>query len=83
LKRTAIAITKNANGKVTLWYKGEDVIRVTGRKDVYGEVEEFICNTCRFDKKKTADWVIEGPRKVSHKSVISSNHYEFETAAGC
>jgi len=64
-------------GKVTLWYKGEDVIRVTGRKDVYGEVEEFICNTCRFDKKKTADWVIEGPRKVSHKSVISSNHYEF------
>jgi NADH-quinone oxidoreductase subunit G len=40
-------------------------------------VEEFICNTCRFDKKKTADWVIEGPRKISHKSVISSNHYEF------
>jgi NADH-quinone oxidoreductase subunit G len=66
----------NCNGKVTLWYKGEDVLRVTARKDVYGEVEEFICNTCRFDKKKTADWVIEGPRKVSHKSVISSNHYE-------
>jgi NADH-quinone oxidoreductase subunit G len=62
-------------GKVTLWYKGEDVIRVTARKDEYGEAEEFICNTCRFDKKKTSDWVIEGPRKVSHKSVISSNHY--------
>jgi NADH-quinone oxidoreductase subunit G len=67
---------EKCNGKVTLWYKGEDVIRVTARKDVYGEVEEFICNTCRFDKKKTADWVIEGPRKVSHQSVISSNHYE-------
>jgi NADH-quinone oxidoreductase subunit G len=67
------------NGKVTLWYKGEDVLRVTARKDKYGEVEEFICNTCRFDKKKTADWVIEGPRKISHKSVISANHYEFKT----
>ncbi|MVN20053.1 2Fe-2S iron-sulfur cluster-binding protein [Mucilaginibacter arboris] len=62
-------------GKVTLWYKGEDVLRVTGRKDVYGEVEEFICNTCRFEKKRTDDWVIEGPRNVSNTSVISSNHY--------
>jgi NADH-quinone oxidoreductase subunit G len=66
---------EKCNGKVTLWYKGEEVLRVTARKDVYGEVEEFICNTCRFDKKKTADWVIEGPRKISDRSVISSNHY--------
>jgi NADH-quinone oxidoreductase subunit G len=65
------------NGKVTLWYKGEEVMRVTARKDQYGEVEEFICNTCRFDKKKTSDWVIEGPRMISNKSVISSNHYDF------
>jgi NADH-quinone oxidoreductase subunit G len=63
-------------GKVTLWYKGEEVLRVTGRKDEYGEVEDFICNTCRFDKKDTKDWVIEGPRKVSRQSVINSNHYE-------
>jgi len=63
------------SGKVTLWYKGEDVIRVTARKDEYGEVEEFICNTCRFDKKKTSDWVIEGPRKINSHSVISANHY--------
>ncbi|WP_207421951.1 2Fe-2S iron-sulfur cluster-binding protein [Desertivirga brevis] len=63
------------SGKVTLWYKGEDVIRVTARKDEYGEVEEFICNTCRFDTKKTSDWVIEGPRKISPHSVISANHY--------
>ncbi|MGI4728237.1 MAG: 2Fe-2S iron-sulfur cluster-binding protein [Janthinobacterium lividum] len=67
--------TDKCSGKVTLWYKGEDVLRVTGRKDVYGEVEEFICNTCRFDKKKTADWVIEGPRNVANTSVISANHY--------
>lgn len=64
------------SGKVTMWYKGEEVLRVTGRKDQYGEVKEFICNTCRFDKKATADWVIEGPKKVERTSVISLNHYE-------
>ena len=64
------------SGKVRLWYKGEDVIRVTARKDEFGEVEEFICNTCRFDKKRTEDWVIEKPAPISHKSVISANHYE-------
>ncbi|RRN76494.1 Fe-S-binding domain-containing protein, partial [Pseudoxanthomonas sp. SGD-10] len=64
------------SGKVTLWYKGQDVLRVTARKDQYGEVEEFICNTCRFDKKSTEDWIIEGPRNVSNKSVIGANHYE-------
>jgi NADH-quinone oxidoreductase subunit G len=68
--------TDKCGGRVTLWYKGEDVLRVTGRKDQYGEVEKFICNTCRFDKKKTSDWVIEGPRKVSNQSVISANHYD-------
>ena len=64
------------SGKVTLWYKGEEVLRVTARKDTYGEAEAFICNTCRFDKKATADWVIEGPRTVKRTSVISANHYE-------
>lgn len=63
------------NGKVVLWYKGDDVLRVTGRKDQWGELEEFICNTCRFDRKKTSDWNIEGPRKIDSKSVISANHY--------
>lgn len=66
------------SGKVTLWYKGDEVLRVTARKDQWGEVEEFICNTCRFDRKKTSDWVIEGPRKIAHTSVISSNHYEMQ-----
>ena len=63
-------------GNVTLWYKGDEVLRVTGRKDQFGEVGDFICNTCRFETKKTSDWVIEGPRQISHTSVISSNHYE-------
>ncbi len=65
----------SCSGKVTLWYKGEDVLRVTARKDEYDEVEEFICNTCRFDKKKTEDWNLEDPTKVSPESVIASNHY--------
>ncbi|MFM6953924.1 MAG: 2Fe-2S iron-sulfur cluster-binding protein [Sphingobacteriaceae bacterium] len=64
------------SGKVTLWYKGDDVIRVTARKDENNEVEEFICNTCRFDKKATSDWVIEGPRAIANTSVISANHYD-------
>ena len=64
------------NGKVTLWYKGEDVIRVTARKDQFGEVDEFICNECRFEKKLTLDWTIEQPTLISDTSVISSNHYD-------
>lgn len=63
-------------GKVVLWYKGEDVLRVTGRKDEWGEVEEFICDTCRFDTKLTSDWVIEGPRTINRHSVISANKYK-------
>ncbi len=63
-------------GKVTLWYQGEEVLRVTGRKNEFGEIEEFICNTCRFDKKHTQDWVIEGPAKISRHSVIVQNHNE-------
>lgn len=66
---------KKCVGKVRLWYKGDEVFRVTGRKDEWGEVENFICNECRFDKKKTSDWNIEGPSKISHHSVISQNHY--------
>lgn len=63
-------------GKVVLWYKGEDVLRVTGRKDEWGEVDEFICNECRFEKKKTSDWIIEGVRNISRHSVISANKYK-------
>jgi len=64
------------SGKVTLWYKGVDVIRVTGRKDEFGEVEEFICNTCRFDTKKTADWILDEPTILDADSVIMVNQYD-------
>lgn len=63
------------SGKVTLWYKGEEVLRVTARKDEYNEVVDFICDTCRFEKKQTSDWVIEEPTAVSKTSVIDANHY--------
>jgi NADH-quinone oxidoreductase subunit G len=62
-------------GNVVLWMHGNEVYRVTGRKDQYGEVEDFICNTCRFEKKDAKEWTIEGPRKIEKDSVISANHY--------
>jgi NADH-quinone oxidoreductase subunit G len=65
----------NCCGKVTLWYQADKVLRVTARKDKFAEAEEFICNECRFDKKETSDWVIEGPRAIAYQSVISQNHY--------
>jgi NADH-quinone oxidoreductase subunit G len=65
----------HCKGKVRLWMRGDDVLRVTARKDQWGEVEEWICNECRFDKKKVSDWVIEGPTKVDRHSVIGAGHY--------
>jgi NADH-quinone oxidoreductase subunit G len=67
------------SGKVTLWYRGDEVIRVTARKNEWGEVKEFICNTCRFERKRTSDWTLEGPTKVSRHSVISANKYTANT----
>ncbi|MEZ5015356.1 MAG: 2Fe-2S iron-sulfur cluster-binding protein [Chitinophagales bacterium] len=64
------------SGKVTLWYQGTEVLRVTSRKDQWGEAIDFICNTCRYEKKHTDDWVIEGPAHIDRHSVISQNHYE-------
>ncbi|AHJ96131.1 MULTISPECIES: 2Fe-2S iron-sulfur cluster-binding protein [Hymenobacter] len=64
------------SGNVVLWYKGNDVLRTTARKDQYGEVKEWICNECRFEKKETSDWTIEGPAHIDRSSVISANHYE-------
>jgi NADH-quinone oxidoreductase subunit G len=64
------------SGKTALWMKGDEVLRVTGRKDTYGELEEFICNDCRFHHKDLKDWVIEGPRTIKRHSVISQNHYQ-------
>jgi NADH-quinone oxidoreductase subunit G len=64
------------SGKAVLWMIGDEVSRVTARKDAYGEVKDFICNECRFDKKDMKKWIIEGPRKINKHSVISANHYE-------
>ena len=64
------------SGKVVLWTKGDDVLRVTARKDQYGEVKEYICNECRYDHKNMKDWVVDGPRHIDRSSVISQNHYE-------
>lgn len=63
------------SGNVRLWMRGDEVLRVTARKDQWGEVQEWICNECRFEKKKVSDWVIEGPTKVDRHSVISQGHY--------
>lgn len=63
-------------GTVTAWMHGNEIYRITGRKDKYGELEEFICNECRFEKKHATDWTIEGPRHIERNSVISQNHYE-------
>jgi NADH-quinone oxidoreductase subunit G len=64
------------SGKVVLWYKGDEVLRVTSRRNEYNEAVEFICNTCRFETKKTSDWIIEGARKIERNSVIAQGHYE-------
>lgn len=63
------------SGKVVLWMRGNEIFRVTACKDQYGEVESFICNTCRFDKKEATDWVIEGPRKITRSSVMTQGKY--------
>lgn len=67
---------EKCSGKAVLWFKGDEIIRVTGRKDENGELEEFICNECRFEKKDIKYWNIEQPREIDRHSVISLNHYE-------
>ena len=68
-------------GKVTLWQRGDDVLRVTARKDEWGEVKTYdgkpgwICNECRFEKKKSSDWVIEGLTNINRHSVIAQGKY--------
>ncbi len=64
------------SGNVVLWFHGTEIYRVSARKNEWNEVKEFICNDCRFENKKIENWVVEGPRKIERKSVISQNHYE-------
>lgn len=75
---------KKCSGKAVVWMFGNEIYRVTARKDQYGEVEDvdgktgWICNECRFEKKDVAQWKIEGPRHIDRHSVISQNHYELK-----
>ncbi len=69
-------------GYVQLWMRGDEVFRVTGRKDEWGEIMDtpdgrpgWICNICRFEKKHVSDWIIEGPTNVNRHSVIAQNKY--------
>lgn len=63
------------SGKVLLWLRGDEVFRVTARKDEWGEIIDWICNECRFERKRTSDWIIEGPTKINRHSVIAQGHY--------
>jgi NADH-quinone oxidoreductase subunit G len=61
---------------------GNEIYRVTARKDKYGEVENiddkaaWICNECRYDKKDPTKWNIIGPRSINRHSVISQGKYK-------
>lgn len=68
-------------GIATVWMFGNEIQRVTGRKDKYGEIEThngktaWLCNTCRFETKDVSQWNIEGARVIDRHSVISQGHY--------
>lgn len=70
------------SGKAVVWMFGNEIYRVTARKDKYGEVEDqdgkagWICNDCRFEKKDPAQWNITGPRVIDRHSVISQGKYQ-------
>lgn len=72
------------SGEVTLWMRGDEVFRVTARKDEWGEIKTsektgktgWICNDCRFDKKKASDWTIEGLAPIDRHSVIGQGKYK-------
>ncbi|MGP8216846.1 MAG: 2Fe-2S iron-sulfur cluster-binding protein [Bacteroidia bacterium] len=67
---------KKCGGKAVVWMKGDEIVKVTARMDKNNEIENFICNECRFEKKKKEDWVIEKPTHIDRHSVIAQNHYE-------
>ncbi|MBL7776787.1 MAG: (2Fe-2S)-binding protein [Chitinophagales bacterium] len=69
-------------GKTTVWQFGNEIYRVTARKDEFHEVESdesgnpmWICNDCRYEKKSLSDWIIEGLRKHEGWSVLNQGKY--------
>jgi NADH-quinone oxidoreductase subunit G len=74
--------TSGCCGKTTIWTRGDKVLRVTARKNEWGEIAKteenktgWICNTCRFDRKELKDWKVIGPNQVKRHSVINQGHY--------
>ena len=71
-------------GEATVWMRGDEVFRVTARKDEWGEIltsvktnkTGWICNTCRFEKKKASDWILEGLAPIARTSVIGQGKYK-------
>ncbi|MEO6831468.1 MAG: 2Fe-2S iron-sulfur cluster-binding protein [Chitinophagaceae bacterium] len=70
------------SGHARIWMRGDEVFRVTAQRDEWNEVKDtsdgrkgWICNTCRFHKKKTSDWIVDGPSNIKRHSVISQGHY--------
>jgi NADH-quinone oxidoreductase subunit G len=59
--------------KTTVWMFGDEIQRVTGRKDVYHEVEEFICNSCRFDHRRLIGLLKDQENR--QRPVINQNNY--------
>ncbi len=66
-------------GKVVLWLRGDEIYRVTARKNEYGEVVEFICNDCRWHNLDVNLWTVEGPRRFEPWSVLNANKYGKDT----
>jgi NADH-quinone oxidoreductase subunit G len=64
--------------------RGDEVFRVTARKDEWGEIKTsektgntgWICNDCRFQKKQASDWEIDGLADISRHSVIGQGKYK-------
>jgi NADH-quinone oxidoreductase subunit G len=67
--------TPGCCGKTTVWMFGNEIQRVTGRKDDH-EVEDLFVTLVVLTKN--TDWVIEGPRKFDKDSVINQNNYTRE-----
>ena len=70
-------------GEVQLWLRGNEVYRVTARKDEWGEVKTasngktgWICNDCRFESKNVDNWQIEGVSEINRHSVIGQGKYK-------
>ena len=76
MMHTEIATT--CCGKTTVWMFGDEIQRVTGRKDEFHEVDEFICNRCRFDHKDVKTGLLKDQEnlkkiRLSIKTIILEN----------